>query len=469
MKLTSEQKEYLIKYQARLLNRSYLIEMFAQTTHPKFTLTFAELMQLLKQLRLTKETSLEVEDGAICQLEIINEDQTVMMTDYRIGIMEHTTVTTAETTTHAVNLVLLSVDKNPPFRYYDDFDLRPNEIANYTLYQTMNTTVGLFVLNYIVFVSSFGAAVPYYNDLWKVDNIEQMVSDVLLEKKITVDQFYKFVDNMYFCGHFTELSVPTFTERSFSTDKQVLIRKAELLKEYAGQLSDPIIVKKIEDELMVLDRAHIKGDASERFYVPLGAGKAFGIHRKKMFLTVGGIESFDEGTGAYDFITNSLREGWNKNDFVVICNEIRKGSYFRGKETEKGGTLTKFLMRVFQNLEITQEDCETTMGLSFILTPELAKQYLGRTIIVNKKPIMLTTDNIARYTDIPVILRSPMYCQTKDGLCYTCVGDRFRTLQIKRVGMLIVDISSTFTTLSMKNMHGTKIELVDIPFEKYFT
>lgn len=473
MQLTGDRRNYFIKYQHQLTQRVTLIEWLTRCHVDSYDRLYVEAGVITSFGREDDITGVKIGDHAYLEgdniqaggIYILAERGSEKVSDILVA------VESVDTANKRFTFFRLNKAIEAPFRVYDTFILEPGDIANYTgdNLKPIETTVGIFILNYIVFASVFGSTIPYVNDLWVPNKIEGMVANALITKKITVPQHYKFLDHMYFIGHFTELSVPTFTRKSFTTDKRVRMRAKELFAEHEGHLSDPIVAKKIEDDLMALDREHIINDPSARFYIPLGEKNTLGIHRKKMFLTVGGIESFDEGTGGYDFIRNSLRDGWDKRDFITICNEIRKGSYFRGKETEKGGTLTKFLSRVFQNLEIVEDDCRTRRGLVFTLEADIANNYLSRTIIDNDRDVVLTPENIASYIDKTIKLRSPMYCESKTGLCYACTSQRMQTLGVRRVSMQIVDVSSTFTTLSMKNMHGTKIELAKINFKKYFT
>ena len=64
--------------------------------------------------------------------------------------------------------------------------------------------------------------------------------------------------------------------------------------------------------------------------------------------------------------------------------------------------------------------------------------------------------------DHSYLMRSPMYCQCKNGFCYKCVGKLFAELDVKQLSLVIVDISTTFMLASMKNMHGSKLALHEL-------
>jgi hypothetical protein len=233
----------------------------------------------------------------------------------------------------------------------------------------------------------------------------------------------------------------------------------ELLEQYKDQLTDPIIIAKIESELIAMDKAYLAGDPSMRFYTALG-GKSFGVHRKKMFLMVGGIESFSKGTGTYSFLPNSLAQGWDPNTMPIICNELRKGSHDRGHETQLGGAQTKSILKIFQDTYISEEDCGTKLGINIDTGVISLSEFYGHYLAEDGHQI--TKADTERLKGKIITVRSPQTCQTKDGYCKTCCGERFRRLHIKMLSVLGIDVSSTFTTMALKNMHGTQLSLIQI-------
>ena len=359
-----------------------------------------------------------------------------------------------------VNLHLNYLDTgvNRIFGETDTFDIKKGIPQNFKE-ASATTTVGRFLLNYCILSRAFNGKIPYVNSKWDLGVIEKQISAKMLSEEITVQEFKTFEDHLFFYGHFTELCVPSFSRKSLGTDPNVGKVKAELLEKYKGRLNDPLVIKEIEDTLINMDKAYLKDDSSLRFYGPLG-GKSFGLHRKKMYLTVGGIESFSKGTGTYTFIGNSLSQGWDKTAFPAICNEIRKGSYDRGHETQLGGAQTKFIVRVFQDTIINQDDCGTTRGIEVDFKKIKVDDFIGHYVLPDNVPI--TNDNKQLYDGKKVKVRSALTCENKTGFCFHCVGDVFRKLDARMTNMLAVDVSSTFTTMALKNMHGTKLELMEI-------
>lgn len=349
-----------------------------------------------------------------------------------------------------------------PMDFIDTFTLTDDMIMNFPKDKpAFETSVGAYFVNQIVLAMPFEDRIPYATTMKEVKGCEKVVAEGLLSQVFTAEQYAKYINNLFILQSYAELAVPTASWKSLTTHPDVRKRKRELLLQYAGRLNDPLIAKKIEDELKALDAKHLEGDPSVRFIDALGA-KSRDIHRKKLLLTVGGIEAFDDVSGNYVFMPNALGEGWDPRDFPAIVNEIRKGSYNRGKETELGGMQSKFVMRIFSDVRVTDEDCGTTEGVKLVLTEDWAKKLLNRFIVVRGKPVELTKEVIKQYLNTEVVLRSPMTCKSNPGFCYTCTGKTFKNISVQGVSMLVVEITSTFTLFSMKNMHGTAISVFDL-------
>lgn len=345
------------------------------------------------------------------------------------------------------------------FGEIDTFQLNPGEIINCN--EEMTTTVGRFLLNYLLLVHPFGDLIPYQNDVFPMGKVEEQIAKGMLDGTIQVSWYKQYVNNLYFIGHFTELCVPTYTRKSLTTDPNVRKVKQELMEKYKDKLNDPNVIMEIENTLIAMDKNYLKDDEVMRFYGPLG-DKPFNISRKKMYLTVGGVEEFSKTTGNFVFIPNSLSEGMTAETMPAMANETRKGSFNRGDQTKLGGALTKGITRVLQDLTVSEQDCHTTRGLTVDFSKYKIGRYLGSYIQDGSNWVLLTEQNMEKFVGKTCLVRSPMYCQAQHGLCYMCMGDIYAKKKTKHLALDAVDITSTFTTDALKSMHGTKISTYQI-------
>ena len=361
--------------------------------------------------------------------------------------------------------------ETPLIKINNNIELFPNEIQNFKGLNDKDktsiiTSPGMILLNQRLFVESFGDIVPYINTEIKVSMLDDILAKLLLEDKITIDQAHKYFSNCYDIGFFGELCNRGFTSKSFTTHPDMKKRKQELFSKLSDeQKKDPLVLAKIEDELLKLDREWLKGDDADMLHSALGS-KSYDIHRKKMYISVGAIPAFsDKGDVAFNLIENSLDDGWDKNNFDTIVNEIYKGSYGRGAETAKGGELTKYVLRVYQDLGISDKDCGNSVGAKIELINNTKSKsvtnLIGRYLIDGR---IITQEILDANAGKIIEVRDPLFCKSSTGVCYKCMGWNFERIEETDIGSYILDISSGIMMISMKNMHGTKLTTMDINF-----
>lgn len=458
MQLLEHQIQFLKKFLYRLKEREFLISTFnIIKDRPVLIISDSDIVDFYKNLNSNQEITIlnnNYKEGNIYLFNYNNNSFYV----YIDRIEDNNSI-----------IKLLSKDTSiSPLAIDKVFTITKDFMVNFNREPEL-TSIGRVILNQLLLVEAFNDYIPYVNEDWDQSKIEQIVADGLLEGSISKEQHKTFINLSYFLGHFTQLSVPTLTRRALTTSPKVKIRKKELLEQYKDQLTDPSIIQLIEGELLALDKEWLGEDLSTIFYEGVGK-KAYGVHRKKLFLAVGGIEEFDDKSGKYTFIKNSLSEGLTTEAFPTVCNEIIKGSYARGKETAKGGEFTLYMARVFQTLTTIEDDCGAIRGLPTKLTKNNINEFIGRAILTDNEGsyIVLNKNNLNDYIDKIVNIRSPKYCKSKSGFCYLCLGQRFKTLNTQALGMIPIDISSTLLSASMAAMHGTKIDTIPIDYTKYF-
>lgn len=346
----------------------------------------------------------------------------------------------------------------PPFRMDEKFLVEKGMIDNYGDNPPVLTDVGKFILNQLILVEPFGNLIPYWNETFNPAKLDDIVAKLILERQVTREMYNKYMNYGYWYGEDGSIATATWSEKSLTTDPNVPAKKKELLDKYKENLNDPLVLAEIEKELIAMDKAYLKGDSSEPFYA-VTAGKTFNEQRKKMFLTFGLTVAFDKNTGNYEFVEESLADGWTIQNLDIASNDVRRGSYGRGIETAKGGEQTKFVLRIFQEVSIDEEDCGSKKGIKVLITEHNYKQYFGRWMV---NGVLFDKNNADQFIGKTIELRGPQYCKTKPGFCFKCVGELFRKLDMKAIGMNAVIITSTMTSVAMKSMHVSGIDLYEI-------
>ena len=178
-------------------------------------------------------------------------------------------------------------------------------------------------------------------------------------------------------------------------------------------------------------------------------------------------------------IVANFREGLNVLQYFISTHGARKGLADTALKTANSGYLTRRLVDVAQDVVVTEQDCGTDEGL--VMTPvidggdiieSLHNRVLGR--IVARDVCKPGTDEVIldagtmidelwmrRLEELgidEIIVRSPITCKTRYGICSTCYGrDLGRGHQVnlgEAIGVVAAQsIGEPGTQLTMRTFH----------------
>jgi len=178
-------------------------------------------------------------------------------------------------------------------------------------------------------------------------------------------------------------------------------------------------------------------------------------------------------------ITANFREGLDVLQYFISTHGARKGLADTALKTANSGYLTRRLVDVAQDLVVTEVDCETRNGVAMAplveggdIVEALAERVLGRVLA---EPVLITgTDKVAfdagtmldeatvqRLEELQidhVVVRSPITCEIRYGVCSQCYGrDLARGDRInigEAVGVIAAQsIGEPGTQLTMRTFH----------------
>lgn len=145
-------------------------------------------------------------------------------------------------------------------------------------------------------------------------------------------------------------------------------------------------------------------------------------------LTSPGTYTDSEGNLIPIFINRSYAEGLHPHEYWAASYGARLGVISTKLATQKGGYLDKMMNAASIDQVVTEDDCGTTQGVPFstddndsvgaVLQQDVAGFKPG-TIIT--KPVL---DRIRASGADEIVVRSPLTCAAKTGLCRHCVGVR---------------------------------------------
>lgn len=331
---------------------------------------------------------------------------------------------------------------------------------------SITTTVGYYVLNWVVLYYAFEGRIPYFN-LEHGDNPMALEAEIynrclpdgdvfesLSEEEqasvITPEMVGRFVQGLHEIAPIAQVISPTGTLRSLSAHPDAdKILKALLLK-HKDELKDPSVIVEIEKAMDALDKEWLSGDRSYEFY----SSKKARMRRRKLFYTYG-IEGAFHEAGDYTLIPDPLMAASvDLDELVAMYNSVREGSYLRGAETAKGGELVRIIFMIFQNHKIVPGDCNTKLRSVRLLTEENVSTYYNLNIDDNGKLVRLTKDNKANYLNRRVAFRRAFLCNMAHvDTCSACAGGA-KADESRAPAADVATGGSNIMLSSMGAMHG---------------
>lgn len=348
------------------------------------------------------------------------------------------------------------------FEIDDVMELPPNTVGNTS---KLKTTVGRYIF-YKVLIERCELPIPFVNEALpkkKFSEFEAMIGDLLVNDKITVDQMYDYIDARDWLGYQCHaILTSSFTSNTIRIHPEVQKLKDELIKKYKTELEDgdAVIASKIEDELIKKSRELLSDDVGMTIY-DSDTMASIGNNYKNIILMRGAV--YNRATGKYEIMTNSLLDGLRREDIPISSNTILEGAYPKACGTAESGYLAKKLLASCQTeiLDVKDSDCGSKRGIHIMLTSSNKSKFLSRYVIQNKKPVLLTDNNIDSFVGSEVELRSPMGC-VGDKICNVCAGDFYYKVGSTSIGMSASKIATTLTNLNMKKFHNNVIKYTRI-------
>ena len=364
----------------------------------------------------------------------------------------------------------------PLYRFKDKLTVGPGDIPN--LHEEIETTYGNFLFNWIVMVYSFGDKLPYQTGSVSAGKLEKLIlrnfKDTPQEPserkpdEIYVDEYLRFAKAMYFLTGMTQLCVWAATKKTMLPPPGIQAFREKLLAENEGHLHEMATIAKIDAELVKFDAAYLKGDPGGDNFI--SDFKSRNIVRKKLFLMHGAEMSLDDNTVNATLIRNSLSEGWDITKFPEMNNSLRAGSFNRGAETELGGVSVKWLLRASSNINVTEDDCGSTVGGVIDVDASNLHKLVGFSAITKQGSVRVNTlEEAGTYLGKRVMMRNPMYCKlTLTDYCKVCVGER---LNVTPTGLSIAvsAYGSAFLSLFMAASHGKALSLAKMDIKTAIT
>jgi DNA-directed RNA polymerase subunit beta' len=180
----------------------------------------------------------------------------------------------------------------------------------------------------------------------------------------------------------------------------------------------------------------------------------------------------------------NYREGLSIFEYVISARGARKGLTDSALKTADAGYLTRRLVDVAHDMIVRNEDCQTKEGL--VISTEDARgekfkdrikgRFTAHDVIGENKQEVLKAGEIIDEAKLAlveksgvkkIVVRSPLYCQSKYGVCQKCYGIDLSTNRNVELGVPVgvtaaQSIGEPGTQLTMRVRHFGGIVISDV-------
>ena len=183
-------------------------------------------------------------------------------------------------------------------------------------------------------------------------------------------------------------------------------------------------------------------------------------------------------------ILGNYKYGLSALEYFIGAKGARKGLVDKGLKTADAGYLTRRLVDVSQDVIVRVEDCGTEHGRTMkvgegTLLQTFADRVIGRYLASDvkvkgktlvKRGTLLSREDVAKIEAAGIeniVIRSPMHCETRRGICGKCYGKDLMTGKLVNMGTAVgvaaaQSIGEPGTQLSMRTFHTGGIAGKDI-------
>lgn len=357
----------------------------------------------------------------------------------------------------------------------------------------LETTVGRVLLN-----AFLPEELQYFNDNLRAATVRSLMMEAF--KKFDVDKVEELVDDIKDFGFWgatisgISLSIP---DNKILPEKNAMIKRGDKeIEEIEENLEKGLITNdekralaqevwtRIGEDIARKTMAAIDPDNPIQMMMRSGGARATPEQIKQ----IAGMRGFSvDPTGKIvELPTKSnYREGLGVFEYFTSCRGARKGVADRALRTADAGYLTRRLVDVSHDVIIRMEDCGTSNGINVIVSKDNpvtnTSRFLGRRVaekVVDpkSKQVLVGDGGFIEEAEVDaltnseveeVIIRSPLTCEARIGLCSFCYGldlsSRKPVALGTPVGVIAAQaIGEPGTQLTMRTFHSGGVIGLDI-------
>jgi DNA-directed RNA polymerase subunit beta' len=225
----------------------------------------------------------------------------------------------------------------------------------------------------------------------------------------------------------------------------------------------------------------------------IGSGARGNMMQARQIAGMRGLVANPKGDIIPRPIISNFREGLSVLEYFISTHGARKGLADTALRTADSGYLTRRLVDVSQEMIVLEEDCETDRGIVVPIVDEKGQKIRnlrsriygrsladdlkeGRSLVATVDDDKLRANTIIGTKELHAIeeaditsvrVRSPLTCDTRNGVCQACYGLSLATGKIVETGeavgiMAAQSIGEPGTQLTMRTFHTGGVAGEDI-------
>ena len=356
-------------------------------------------------------------------------------------------------------------DQGQKYRPYDIVEIPAKSYGpeNKKNKEKFTTTVGLWVFNKYFIERDLFDMFHYINETITkktFGKINTALSEAVLENKLPLESLHRFMKKTQKCMPYISIFAPNYTDKMLTCSTVIAKKKKELYEKYKDRIEagDEVAANKMEKELLDFAIDYMGDDPSMDMFIS-GARGTLHNNFKNMFVMKGVIKNPDPNAKQkYNVAMSNYIDGISPDEYALIANSLAAGPYARAKKTENGGYREKLFLRAFQHITLDPpgSDCGTKKYLEIVLTKDNLDEWMYSYIIDGSKLVELNANNKSKYLGKKIKVRFSAFCESKTGVCNTCMGNMYYRLDKKEnIGTALTQIPSTQKNISMKSFHDS--------------
>jgi DNA-directed RNA polymerase subunit beta' len=240
-------------------------------------------------------------------------------------------------------------------------------------------------------------------------------------------------------------------------------------------------------------KAGLKTEKFNSLDMMVGSGARGNMMQVRQIAGMRGLVANPKGDIIPRPIISNFREGLSVLEYFISTHGARKGLADTALRTADSGYLTRRLVDVSQEMIVLEEDCETDKGISVPVIDERGAKIRnlrsrmygrvladdlkeGRSLVATQDDDKLRAGTLVGTKELHAIeqadvesvrVRSPLTCDTRNGVCQACYGLSLATGKVVELGeavgiMAAQSIGEPGTQLTMRTFHTGGVAGEDI-------